>query len=152
MNLREAGLGPEGQVVCWEGQQESPLSEICPPGWPSLGVWLGPPFTPARQKGRAPDGAVGQRGQQTTATAPSLSVRKNVFMGVTDGSLQAPGGCRAGSTVRLSGPQGLQGTSEHIGCNQGPTGLGSVFPRGSLSPKAVSSGSGASLSWAQLDI
>ena len=152
MNLREAGLGPEGQVVCWEGQQESSPSEIRSPGWPSLGVWLGPPFTPARQKGRAPDGAVGQRGQQTTATALSLSVRKDVFVGVTDGSAQAPGGCRAGSAVRLSGPRGLQSTSEHIGCNQGPTGLGSVFPRGSLPTKAVSSGSGASLSWAQLSI
>ena len=71
---------------------------------------------------------------------------------MTDGSAQAPGGCCAGSTVRLSGPRGLQSTSEHIGCNQGPTGLGSVFPRGSLPPKAVSSGSGASLSWAQLSI
>ena len=85
MNLREVGLGPEGQVVCWEGQRESPLSEICPPGWPSPGVCVGPPFTPARQKGRAPDGAVGHRGQQTTATAPLLSVRKDVFVGVADG-------------------------------------------------------------------
>ena len=140
MNLREAGLGPEGQVVCWVGQQEFPLSEIRPPGWPSLGVWVGPPVTPARQKGRASDGAVGHRGQQTTATAPSLSVRKDVFVDVTDGSPQAPGGCRAGSTVRLSGPRRLQSASEHIGRNQGPTGLGSVFPRGSLPAKAVSSG------------
>ena len=113
-------------------------------GWTSL--------YPTQTEGRTPDGAVGHRGQQTTATAPSLSVRKDMFVGVTDGLPQAPGGCSAGSTVRLSGPQGLQSTSEHIGCNQGPTGLGSVFPRGSLSPKAVSSGSGASLSWAQLTI
>ena len=84
MNLREVGLGPEGQVVCWEGQWESPLSEIRPPRWQSLGVWVGPPCTPARQNGRAPDGAVGQRGRQTIATAPPLSVRKDVFMGVTD--------------------------------------------------------------------
>lgn len=123
-----------------------------PTGVAITGRLGGPPFTPARQKGRAPDGAVGQRGQQTTATAPSLSVRKDMFVGVTDGLPQAPGGYRAGSTVRLSGPRGLQSTSEHIGCNQGPTGLGSVFPRGSFPPKAVSSGSGASLSWAQLDI
>ena len=107
---------------------------------------------PSQTEGRASDGAVGHRGQQTTATAPSLSVRKDVFVDVTDGSPQAPGGCRAGSTVRLSGPRRLQSTSEHIGRNQGPTGLGSVFPRGSFPPKAVSSGSGASLSWAQLDI
>ena len=86
MNLREVGLGPEGQVTCWEGQRESSLSEICPPEWPSLGVWIGPPFTPARQKGKAPDGAVGHRGQQTTATAPLLSVRKDVFVDVADGS------------------------------------------------------------------
>ena len=115
-----------------------PPSETCPLGWPSWGIWVGPPFTPARQKGRAPDGAVAQSGRQTTATAPSLSVRKDVFVGATDDSPQAPGGCHPGSAVRLSGPRGLQSTSEHIGCNQGPTGLGSVFPRGSLPPKAVS--------------
>ena len=115
-----------------------PPSETRPLGWPSWGIWVGPPFTPARQKGRAPDGAVAQSGRQTTATAPSLSVRKDVFVGATDDSPQAPGGCHPGSAVRLSGPRGLQSTSEHIGCNQGPAGLGSVFPRGSLPPKAVS--------------
>ena len=56
-----------------------------PTGVAITGRLGGPPFTPARQKGRAPDGAVGQRGQQTTATAPSLSVRKDMFVGVTDG-------------------------------------------------------------------
>ena len=60
--LEGGWLGPEGQVMCWEGQWESPLSEIRPPEWPSLGVRIGPPFTAARQKGRRPDGAVGQRG------------------------------------------------------------------------------------------
>ena len=115
-----------------------PPSETRPLGWPSWGIWVGPPFTPARQKGRAPDGAVAQSGRQTTATAPSLSVRKDVFVGATDDSPQAPGGCHPGSAVRLSGPRGLQSTSEHIGCNQGPAGLGSVFPRGSLPSKAVS--------------
>lgn len=129
-----------------------PPSEIRPPEWPSWGIWVGPPFTSARQKGRAPDGAVGQSRQQTTATAPSLSVRKDVFVGATDDLPQAPGGCCPGSAVRLSGPWGLQSTSEHIACNQGPAGLDSVFPRGSLPPKSVSSGSGASLSWAQLSI
>ena len=60
MDLREVGPGPEGQEVCWEGQRESPWSETHSLGWPSWGVWVGPPFTPARQKGRAPDGAVAQ--------------------------------------------------------------------------------------------
>ena len=152
MDLREVGPGPEGQEVCWEGQRESPWSETHSLGWPSWGVWVGPPFTPARQKGRAPDGAVAQSGQQTTATAPSLSVRKDVFVGVTDDSPQASGGCHPGSAVRLSGLRALQSTSEHIGCNQGPSDLGSVFPRGSLPLKAVSSRSGTSLSWAQLSI
>ena len=52
MNLREVGLGPEGQVVCWEGQREYPLSEIHPPGGHNWAFGLGLPSPqPDRMEG-----------------------------------------------------------------------------------------------------
>lgn len=90
MNLREVGLGPEGQVACWEGQLAGSPCQGRLPGWPSLGIWVGPPFTAARQKERAPDGAVGQGGDRPQPCPFTLGViRKDVFVGVTDGSPQA---------------------------------------------------------------
>lgn len=148
MNLREVGLGPEGAGGVLGGAGV-PAVRGHPPGWPSLGVWVGPPFTAADRR-----------------EGPLMVLW---FKGVTDHShcpfTECLEGCVRGCDRRrprhlvgvvlahceLSGPWGLQSTSEHIGCNQGPK-VWLCLPKGSLLPKAVSSGSGASLSWAQLDI